>query len=135
MYKKLFSLTSVFLFFLSPIFTKGTDVPAGKWWYNPKIQRELSITNSETTKLDKLFARNRRKLIRLKSKVEREQAELNRLKKINKPNSIEVKDQTVKRDKAKRNAANERLQYVIGVRNILGAERFDQLKNNYSDWQ
>ena len=123
------------IWLIAPVMTAAQDVPAGKWWYSPKIQKNLKLSRNEIAKLDKLFANSRRKLIKLKSEVENEQFELDQLLSKKKVNDTEVKKQFQKLEQARKNLANERLQFVIGVRNILGAERFQQLKSNYRMWQ
>ena len=135
MLRSTFSFILLVIFVMSPVMAIGQDVPAGKWWYNPKIQKNLSLSKNEIKRLDNLFADSRRKLIKLKSAVEREQFELDQLL-----GAKDVKDSAVKKqfrnlEKARQNLANERLQFVIGVRNILGPDRFQQLKSNYKNWQ
>jgi Spy/CpxP family protein refolding chaperone len=93
------------------------------------------LSKKEVGKLDKLFANSRRKLINLKSKVENEQFELNQLLGQNKVNDAQLKKQFQKLEKARSKLATERLQFVIGVRNLLGPERFQQLKSSYKKWQ
>ena len=66
---------------------------------------------------------------------ENEQFELDQLLGQKKVNDTKVKKQFQKLEKARKNLANERLEFVIGVRNILGADRFQQLKSNYKSWQ
>ena len=103
--------------------------------YNPQIQKNLNLSKKEVGELDKLFADSRRKLIKLKSEVENEQFELDQLLGQNKVDDAKVKKQFQKLEKARNELANERLQFVIGVRNLLGPERFQQLKSNYKKWQ
>jgi Spy/CpxP family protein refolding chaperone len=123
------------IFLFTPAIAAAQDVPAGKWWYNPKIQKNLNLSKKEISKLDKLFANSRRKLIKLKSAVENEQFELDQQLSQKKVNDAKVKKQFQKLEKARKSLANERLEFVIGVRNILGADRFQQLKSNYRNWQ
>jgi Spy/CpxP family protein refolding chaperone len=123
------------IFLIAPLIAAGQDVPSGKWWYNPKIQKNLNLSQKEVGKLDGLFANSRRKLIKIKSEVEKEQFELDQLLSQKKENDKAVKKQFQKLEKARNNLANERLEFVIGVRNILGSERFQQLKTNYKKWQ
>jgi Spy/CpxP family protein refolding chaperone len=118
-----------------PVVAAGQAVPAGKWWYNTKIQKNLNLSQNEIDQLDKLFAKSRRKLIKLKSEVEHEQFELDQLLGKKKVDDNEVKKQFKKLEKARNKLANERLQFVVGVRNILGRDRFQQLKSNYKKWQ
>jgi Spy/CpxP family protein refolding chaperone len=135
MLKNGFSVILLIIFLIAPVIAAGQDVPAGKWWYNPKIQNNLGLSKSEVGQLDKLFANSRRKLIKLKSEVENEQFELDQLLGQKKVNDVKVKKQFQKLEKARNKLANERLQFVIGVRNLLGPDRFQQLKSNYKKWQ
>ena len=135
MLKNVFSVILLIIFLIAPVIAVGQDVPTGKWWYNPKIQKNLNLSKKEVGKLDKLFANSRRKLIRLKSEVEHEQFELDQLLGQKTVNDAKVKKQFQKLEKARNKLANERLHFVIGVRNILGADRFQQLKSNYNKWQ
>lgn len=135
MLRNAFSFILLAVFVMSPIVALGQEVPAGKWWYNPKIQKNLKLSKNEIERLDTLFANSRRKLINLKSAVEHEQFELDQLLNGKDVNDAAVKKQFQKLETARKNLANERLQFVIGVRNILGPERFQQLKSNYKKWQ
>ena len=135
MLKRVFSVILLAVWVLSPGTAAAQEVPAGKWWYNSKIQQNLQLSKKEIKQLDKLFAGSRRKLIRHKSAVEQEQFELDQLLNEKDVNDAAVKKQFQKLEKARNKLANERLQFVVGVRNILGNERFQQLKSNYKKWQ
>jgi Spy/CpxP family protein refolding chaperone len=135
MLRNVFSVILLIIFLIAPVIAASQDVPAGKWWYNPKIQKNLDLSKKEVGKLDKLFANSRRKLIKLKSEVENEQFELDQLLGQKTVNDAKVKKQFQKLEKARNKLANERLQFVIGVRNLLGPDRFQQLKSNYQKWQ
>ncbi|CAB1057483.1 hypothetical protein D1BOALGB6SA_2236 [Olavius sp. associated proteobacterium Delta 1] len=135
MVRNISSVILLIIYLIAPVIAAGQDVPAGKWWYNPKIQKNLDLSKKEVAKLDQLFANSRRKLIKLKSEVENEQFELDQLLGQKKVNDAKVKKQFQKLEKARNKLANERLQFVIGVRNLLGPDRFQQLKSNYKNWQ
>ena len=135
MLRNVFSVILLMIYLIAPVIAAGQDVPTGKWWYNPQIQKNLNLSKKEVGKLDKVFANSRRKLINLKSKVENEQFELDQLLDQNKVNAAKVKKQFQKLEKARSKLATERLQFVIGVRNLLGPERFQQLKSSYKKWQ
>jgi len=135
MLRNAFSAILLFIFLAAPLMAAAQDVPTGKWWYNPQIQKNLNLSQNEIGKLDKLFANSRRKMIQLKSEVEREQFELDQLLGKKKVDDAKVKKQFQKLEQARKELANERLDFVIGVRNILGADRFQQLKSNYQKWQ
>jgi Spy/CpxP family protein refolding chaperone len=135
MLRSVFSVILLIIFSIAPVIAAGQDVPTGKWWYNPKIQKNLNLSDNEVGKLDKLFANSRRKLIKFKSEVEHQQFELDQLLSQKTVNDAKVKKQFQKLEKARNKLANERLQFVIGVRNLLGPDRFQQLKSNYNKWQ
>ena len=113
----------------------GQKVLAGKWWYNPKIQNNLKLSKNEIKRLDDLFAKSRRKLIKLKSSVEYERFKLNQLLRDKDVNNTAIEKQFQNLEEVRHNSANERLHFVIGVRNILGTERFQRLKSNFKKWQ
>jgi Spy/CpxP family protein refolding chaperone len=135
MLKNAFSVILLAIFLIAPLIAAAQDVPTGKWWYNPQIQKNLNLSQNEIGQLDNLFANSRLNLIQLKSEVEREQFELDQLLSKKKVDDAEVKKQFQKLEQARKKLANERLDFVIGVRNILGADRFQQLKSNYQKWQ
>lgn len=135
MLKNGFNVILLVIFLITPLIAAAQDVPAGKWWYNPKIQRNLNLSTNEIGTLDRLFADSRRRLIKLKADVENEQFELDQLLGQKKVDDARVKKQFQALEQARQKLANERLQFVIGVRNTLGAERFQQLKTNYKNWQ
>ena len=135
MSRSAFSLILLAIFVLMPLIASGQEFPAGKWWYNPKIQKNLNLSKNEIKRLDNLYAKSRRKLIKYKSSVEREQFELDQLLSGQDVNKGTVKNQFQQLEKSRQDLANERLDFIIGVRNILGPERFQQLKSNYRNWQ
>ena len=79
MLRNAFSFILLAIFVIVPVMASGQEVPAGKWWYNPKIQKNLNLSKNEVKSLDKKFASSKRKLIKHKSEVEREQFELDQL--------------------------------------------------------
>lgn len=123
------------IFLVASLVAAAQDVPAGKWWYSPQIQKNLNLSKNEISQLDHLFADSRLKLIKFKSEVESQQFELDQLLSKKKVDDADVKKQFQKLEQARKNLANARLDFVIGVRNILGADRFQQLKSNFQKWQ
>ena len=113
----------------------GQDVPSGKWWYNKKIVQNLNLTQKEIRKLDQLYAKSHRKLIKLKNAVEREQFELDELLGQKTVDDAKVREQHKRLESARTDLSNERLGFVIGVREIIGAERFQELKTSYKKWR
>jgi Spy/CpxP family protein refolding chaperone len=92
-------------------------------------------TQKEISKLDQLYAKSHRKLIKLKNAVEREQFELDELLGEKTVDDAKVRKQFKQLESARTDLADERLGFVIGVRGIIGAERFQQLKTSYKKWR
>ena len=113
----------------------GQDVPSGKWWYNQKVVQNLNLTQDEIRQLDQLYVDSHRRLIELKNAVEREQFELDTLLGKKKVDDAKVREQFKRLEEARTDLANERLGFVIRVREIIGAERFQQLKTSYKKWR
>jgi len=117
-----------------PNLADAQDMPAGKWWYNPRVVEALKLTKPEVRQIDRLYAQNRRQLIRLKANVEREQLELDNLLGRKNSDDAAVNKQFRQLEKARAELSNARLQFVLGVRDIIGPERFQQLKAGYRSW-
>ena len=112
----------------------GQKVPAGKWWYNPKIQNDLKLSKDEIKQLDNLFAYYRHKFIKLKSALDHEKFELDQLLSGKDISDTAIKKQFQDLENVRQNFSNDRFLFVIGVRKILGRERFQQLKSNFKKW-
>ena len=127
--------TALFIVFCLPAVAMSQQMPSGKWWHNPKIIKELNLTKKEVRNLDKLYANSRRKLIKLKSAVESEQFELDNLLSSKTMDDAEVRKQFERLEKARKKLADERFKFVVGVRGIIGSDRFQQLKTSYKKWK
>ncbi len=118
-----------------PGLAAGQDVPSGKWWYNQKVVQNLNLTQKEVRQLDQLYVNSHRKLIKLKNAVEREQFELDTLLGNKTVEDAKVRKQFNRLESARTGLANERLGFIIRVREIIGADRFQQLKTSYKKWR
>ncbi len=135
MLKKVLIVALLILTISLPEVVAAQDVPSGKWWYNKKVVQNLSLTQKEVRQLDRLYEDSHRKLIDLKSAVKREQFELDTLLGKEPVDDAKVRKQFKRLEKARTDLANERLGFVIRVREIIGADRFQQLKTSYKEWR
>lgn len=135
MLKKLWVGLMLLIMISLPGLGAGQDVPSGKWWYNQKVVQNLNLTQKEIRQLDQLYVDSHRKLIELKNAVEREQFELDALLNKKTVDDAKVRKQFKQLERARTDLANERLGFVIGVREIIGAARFQQLKTSYKKWR
>ena len=118
-----------------PGLAAGQEVPSGKWWYNQKVVQNLNLTQKEVRQLDQAWVDSQRKLIKLKNEVEREQFELDNLLGKKTADDARVRKQFKRLERARTDLADERLGFIIRVRGIIGAERFQQLKTSYKKWR
>ena len=130
MLSKIFSALFLLVFVISPAVVTAKDFPPGKWWHNPQASEKLNLSDEEIKMLDKQFVDSRRKLIKLKSIVESEQFELDNLFDSENINQKEAMKQFDNLGQAKKNLSTEYFRFILEVRNILGLERFRQLKEH-----
>ena len=135
MLKKAWVVILLMLMISLPGLAAGQDVPAGKWWYNQKVVQNLKLTQKEVRQLDQLYENSHRQLIKLKNAVEREQFELDTLLGKKTVDDTKVRKQFKKLESARTDLADERLGFVIRVREIIGPDRFQQLKTSYKKWR
>ena len=112
-----------------PVIAMGMEnVPPGKWWQNPKVSSQMELTGDEIRNLDKAYLDNRRKLIDLKSKLEKERLELEALFETKELNETEVMKRFAQMENARAQLAVERFRFVVEVRKVIGLERYRILK-------
>jgi Spy/CpxP family protein refolding chaperone len=102
----------------------------GKWWHDSSILKKLNLTEKESQKIDALFVESMRRMIDLKSAVEKERFELRNLLENKTGNDSAVKEQFKNLEKARSAIAFERLQFLIRIREILGIKRFRELSSS-----
>lgn len=110
----------------------GQTMPSGKWWQDPGIVKQLDLTSKEAKQIDKLFVKSRRRMIELKNQVEKEQFEYQTLMESQNLDESAVNRQLQKLEKARSKLNSERSSFVVGIRKILGHDRFQKLQRIYS---
>jgi len=121
----------LFVFAVSTTVAFGQEMPHGKWWYSRHSSEKLNLSDEEKSKLDEKFFESRLKLIDLKSAVEKERLQLDKLMESETLNEKAVMEQFKKLEAARANLAAERFEFVLEVRKIIGFERFQQIKTTF----
>ena len=101
--------------------------PAGRWWHSPQVVQELNLTDNEIQRLEQAFNESRLQMIQLKSEVEVEQHKLQMLLEKPKLDEAAVREQNRRLEQARTALANERTNFIVDVRKIIGPARFQQL--------
>jgi Spy/CpxP family protein refolding chaperone len=103
------------------------DAPKGRWWHSPRVVSALNLTPAETEQLEQAYEKFRPQLISSKSKVEQEQFELSNLIEQSTFDEAAIRAQNRKLEQARSELADIKFAFVIEVRKIIGAQRFQQL--------
>jgi Spy/CpxP family protein refolding chaperone len=114
------------LFFMA-VQAQAKDMPMGKWWQWPKLATALNLTSDDKQALDNLYAQNHDTISALTSSLKKEHLKLEGILEENPVDQTALNNQFSQVEAVKRNLDNAHLQYMLGVRNILGPDRFKQL--------
>lgn len=123
-------ITLIIVLTLAPL-AVAQDMPGGKWWQDPDIAKELNLTSKDVKALDDLFIESRRRMIELKNQVEKEQFEYQTLIESKNLDESAVNRQLQRLEEARTELNAERSRFVLGVRKILGRDRFQRLQQIY----
>ena len=118
-----------------PCMVDAQNMPPGRWWRVPKIAEKLDITAEEKNRFDKMFSANRRNLIDAKFLLEKEQFELENLMDEEPLDEKAVMDQFKRLEQARGALAAERFHFLLKIRQILGYNRFQQLKTMFREFK
>ncbi|MDM8516680.1 periplasmic heavy metal sensor [Desulfobacterales bacterium HSG16] len=107
----------------------GMGIPGGKWWRMPRLAEKIALTDDEKKKLDAMNIEKRRKMIDLTSQVAKEKLELEVLLDADKFNPEACMNRFKNVQDASAATAMERFKFLVEVRQLLGVDRFRELKN------
>jgi hypothetical protein len=136
--KKAISTVTLLVFILLPGLAlakhgRGMEgqLPRGKWWQHKEIAEKLNLAPGEIEKLDAAYINLRRKLISLKSDLELQRFELGNMLESKTVDESAAMKQFNALEKARNGLAKETFIFLLEVREILGLERYLELKNSY----
>jgi Spy/CpxP family protein refolding chaperone len=114
---------------------RAREIPPGRWWHLPYFATQLNITAQEKAQLDKLFDKNRNRLLQLKVQVELERGRL--VDTIDRQHLDETAamSRMKKLESSRTLLAATRFTYSLEVRKLLGYERFEHLKAIFRNWR
>jgi Spy/CpxP family protein refolding chaperone len=103
----------------------------GKWWNNKSVSEEMQLTDGERKQLDEKYTQSRRKMVNLKSEVEKERLELDIALDEKEADKDQINKRYDKLERARSELSKERFRLLTDVRDIVGVERFQTLKSIY----
>ena len=123
----------VFLVFLLPATLWAQEMMHGKWWDDKAITEELQLTASEKKTLDEKYIENRRKMIDLKSEIEKNRFELDVLLGAQEMDKEKIMARYDSLEQTRTKLSKLRFEMLMDVRETIGAERFQELKSMHRD--
>ena len=131
MLKKILCLTFIALGVFGPLRSNAEHLFPGKWWYMPEFSEKLNVSDEQKQQLNTLYLDNRRKLIELRSDLKKEGLELSNLVEQEPLNETAVMEAFHRLDTVRSKLSEERFQYILGVRKVLGQEKFQELQATF----
>ena len=125
--KKTWLVLALFVIFL-PSTLLAQEMMHGKWWNNSAVADELKLTDSERKNLEEKYTEGRRRMIGLKSEVEKERLELEIALEKQDANKDQIVERYDNLENARKKLSKERFGMLIEVREVIGVERFQSLK-------
>ena len=111
---------------------KGSiSLPPGKWWKMPQVAEKLSLTKQEQGKMDIMYLEHRRQMIDLRSQVQKERLEMEQLLDSETLNAPACMEHFKKLQEAQNKVSTERFKLLVQVRELLGLDRFQKLKDEF----
>ncbi len=109
------------------------DMHHFKWWQSPELSKDLGITAGEKQSLDDLFIKNRDKLVDLKSSLMKDRFKLRDMIEKDTVDEVSVLAQNKVVEEDRLMISNERIMYMLGMRKILGPDRFHRLMAKFHE--
>ena len=119
----------LFLVVFLPSTLLAQEKMQGKWWHDKSIVKELELTDIEKKEIDEKSTVSRRKMIDLKYEIEKQRFELDLLLGTNDVDKQEILERFNSLEQAKNKRSRARFEMFMEVRDIIGAERFQELKS------
>ena len=113
--------------FFTTMQVQAKDIPMDKWWNLPKLSTALNLTGNDKQALDNLYAQNHDTMSALMSSLKKEHLKLEVILEENPVDETALNNQFSQVEAVKQNLDSAHLKYMLGVRNILGPDRFKQL--------
>jgi len=126
-----FVLVAILVFLPSTLMAQ--EMMHGKWWLNRSLTANMQLSDSERNTLEQKYAESRRKMIDLKSEMEKQRLELDILLDQPDADKAQIIDQFARLENARSELSKERFRLLMEIRDVLGTERYQELKEMYRD--
>lgn len=124
-------LTALLLGGAAPAAAKGGLDSMQKWWNSPAMVSQLKLTPAEKDRLDKLFLQFQRSRIEERSKIAQARLEIEAAFEKEPLDEAGAKQAFHKVEEAKLARSRAVHVFMLEVRRLLGAQRYQKLKEFY----
>ena len=120
------------LAFASLVLIVGTAVAQqglgeGKWWKRPRIVQALALTSTQSSELEKIFAKSRPKLIDLKADLEKKQFAYEQAMGADKVDRADVEAKIEAREQARAKLQKELALMELDMKQVLTPEQREKV--------
>jgi len=103
-------------------------MPHGKWWNRPEVAEKLTLTNSQTEKLQTIMITHQKKLLDLRNEISKLELDLDTIMNASKFDAGAAKGILSKIDKYRSEAMAERSIMLVEFREVLSKDQYQKLK-------
>jgi len=118
----------LFLVIFLPSALWAQEMMYGKWWRDKAIIQELGLSDSEEKILDEKYIESRRKMIELKSEIEKQRFELDLILGAKDADKHRIMERYKSLEEARAKLSKVRFEMLMDVRETIGVERFQDLQ-------
>ena len=102
--------------------------PPGKWWSDPHFVQILGLTPDQQKRMDDVFNQNRLKLIDLSAALQREEAILEPLLAVDRPDEPKILLEVDRLAQARAELEKANARMLLGLRGVLTPEQWKRLQ-------
>ena len=110
----------------------GCIMAGGKWWHNSDYAKTLVLTSNEKASLDNLYSENVKSLIDIRASLQKDMLIVSQLLDAENLDEAVVLAKFKDHQNSRATMATEHFKYLLEIRKLLGATRFQQLRSLYN---
>ena len=114
--------------FLPDLLAFNSPIGGGKWWYRPIVKDRLQLTPDQINKINKIWIEHRKRIIDIKSGLEKAYLDLENLMDQPMVDSQEAYKLAERLGQLQSGKTEERIRMAIDIRQELSIEQFEKLK-------
>ena len=122
------AIIGVTSFFLPNLLAFKGPMVGGKWWYRPAVKDKLQLTPDQTNKINKIWMEHRKRIIDIKSDIEKGYLDLENLMGQPALDTQGAYKLAESLGQLQARQIEERIRMTIDIRQELSIEQFQKLK-------